>query len=73
MVLVCSVGYFCFLFNDENDEGIMTDGGKGDIPRPLGVPREEFEKNFELIFGKKEPVPFIGWIDKEDDKEQVNV
>ena len=51
----------------------MTDGGKGDIPRPLGVPREEFEKNFELIFGKKEPVPFIGWIDKEDDKDQVNV
>jgi hypothetical protein len=24
-------------------------------------------------YNKKEPVPFIGWIDKEDDKDQVNV
>ena len=29
------------------------DGGKGDTPRPLGVPMEVFDKNFEAIFGKK--------------------
>lgn len=31
----------------------MRDGGKGDTPRPLGVPMEEFDKNFDAIFGKK--------------------
>lgn len=29
------------------------DGGKGDTPRPMPN-RDQFEKNFELIFGKKE-------------------
>ena len=28
------------------------DGGKGDKPRPMPN-REQFEKNFDLIFGKK--------------------
>jgi hypothetical protein len=32
----------------------QRDGGKGDTPRPLGVPMEVFDKNFEAIFGKKE-------------------
>lgn len=27
--------------------------GKGDKPRPLGVPLEVFDKNFDAIFGKK--------------------
>ena len=27
--------------------------GKGDKPRPLTVPRKEFDKNWGLIFGKK--------------------
>jgi hypothetical protein len=31
----------------------MRDGGKGDTPRPLGVSIEQFDKNFEAIFGKK--------------------
>lgn len=31
------------------------DGGKGDAPRPLGVPMEVFDKNFDAIFGKKKP------------------
>ena len=31
----------------------MRDGGKGDTPRPLGVPMEQFDKNFDAIFGKK--------------------
>jgi hypothetical protein len=30
----------------------MRDGGKGDAPRPLGVPMEVFDKNFDAIFGK---------------------
>jgi hypothetical protein len=28
------------------------DGGKGDKPRPM-LNKEEFDKNFEAIFGKK--------------------
>lgn len=31
----------------------MSDGGKGDAPRPLGVTMEQFDKNFDSIFGKK--------------------
>lgn len=31
----------------------MSDGGKGDTPRPFGVSKEVFDKNFEAIFGKK--------------------
>lgn len=31
----------------------MRDGGKGDTPRPLGVPMEQFDKNFDAIFKKK--------------------
>jgi len=35
------------------------DGGKGDAPRPLGVSMEEFDKNFDAIFGKKEKKPEV--------------
>jgi len=35
-------------------EMAVRDGGKGDTPRPLGVSMEEFDKNFDAIFGKKE-------------------
>ena len=31
----------------------MSDGGKGDTPRPFGVSKEVFDINFEAIFGKK--------------------
>lgn len=31
----------------------MRDGGKGDKPRPLGVPMEVFDANFDAIFKKK--------------------
>jgi hypothetical protein len=31
------------------------DGGKGDTPRPLGVPMEQFDSQWEKIFGKKKP------------------
>jgi hypothetical protein len=52
---------------------MTRDGGKGDTPRPLVVPVEEFDKNFETIFGKKEktyePIPFFGLIENEDEDE----
>jgi predicted transcriptional regulator YdeE len=33
----------------------MRDGGKGDTPRPLGVPMEQFDNSWDAIFGKKTP------------------
>jgi len=33
--------------------------GKGSVPRPFEVPREQYRDNFDRIFGKK---------DKQDDK-----
>jgi len=31
----------------------MSDGGKGDKPRPLSVSVDEFDNRWENIFGKK--------------------
>ena len=31
----------------------MRDGGKGDTPRPLGVPLEQFDNNWDAIFKNK--------------------
>ena len=31
----------------------MSHGGKGDRRRPLVVPKEQFENNWDAIFGKK--------------------
>ncbi len=31
----------------------MSDGGKGDSPRPYSVSQETFGNNFDRIFGKK--------------------
>jgi late competence protein required for DNA uptake (superfamily II DNA/RNA helicase) len=28
------------------------DGGKGDAPRPLSIPKEQFEANWDAIFNK---------------------
>ena len=46
------------------------DGGKGDMPRPIPN-KEQFEKSWDNIFGKKEknfePVPFGGMMEVEDD------
>lgn len=33
----------------------MSDGGKGDKPRPLSISKEEYDNRFEAIFGKKKP------------------
>jgi len=30
----------------------MRDGGKGDARRPLAVPKEQFESNWDTIFKK---------------------
>ena len=35
----------------------MSDGGKGDTPRPFGVSKEVFDTNFDAIFGKKTKLP----------------
>jgi len=34
----------------------MGDGGKGSSPRPLAVPRDDFEDNYDRIFGKNKKV-----------------
>jgi hypothetical protein len=31
----------------------MRDGGKGDAPRPIGIPLEKFDMNWDEIFGGK--------------------
>lgn len=59
----------------------MPDGGKGDTPRPLGVSMEEFDNNFDAIFGEKkkntEPIPFMGHVDVDievsNDEQSVTV
>ena len=35
----------------------MSTGGKGSKPRPLSVPRKQFDDNWERIFGEKKKVP----------------
>ena len=32
---------------------MTRDGGKGDTPRPLGVPMKQFDSQWEVIFGNK--------------------
>jgi len=32
----------------------MSTGGKGSKPRPLSIPRKQFDDNWERIFGKKQ-------------------
>jgi hypothetical protein len=36
----------------------MSDGGKGDAPRPLSVPLKQFNDNWDAIF-KKKPEPEV--------------
>lgn len=31
----------------------MSTGGKGSRPRPLSVPQDKFDQNWDAIFGKK--------------------
>lgn len=56
----------------------MRDGGKGDAPRPLVIPMEKYDENFEKIFGKKpprpnhdfEPIPFAGMVYTGEDEDE---
>lgn len=38
----------------------MSDGGKGSAPRPVEVPRDEFNRRWEETFGNK-PKVTSGW------------
>ena len=42
------------------------DGGKGDTQRPLSVPMEVFDNNFEAIFGKKQPKTLKDYIEQKE-------
>ena len=46
----------------------MRDGGKGDAPRPLGVPMETFDNNFEKIFGAKKQKTLKDYIDQKEER-----
>jgi hypothetical protein len=48
----------------------MRDNGKGDTPRPLGVPMEVFDKNFEAIFGKKQPKTLKDYIEQKEERNE---
>jgi len=50
----------------------MRDGGKGDTPRPLGVPIETFDKNFEAIFGKKKQKTLKDYIEDKQHEHNSN-
>ena len=55
----------------------MSDGGKGDARRPLVVPMEVFDANFDAIFGKKKQKTLKDYIevklDADVDEQQVTV
>lgn len=36
---------------------MTTHGGKGSAPRPIGVSKEQFASNWDVIFGKKKEQP----------------
>ena len=42
----------------------MRDGGKGDSPRPLGVTMDQFDTNFDRIFGKKKQQTLKDYIEE---------
>jgi hypothetical protein len=48
----------------------MSDGGKGDTPRPLGVDIETFDKNFETIFGSKKQKTLKDYIDQKEKRNE---
>ena len=41
----------------------QRDGGKGDQPRPIGVPKEQFEANWDKIF--KNGIPTLEELEKQ--------
>jgi len=49
------------------------DGGKGDVPRPLGVTMEEFDKNFDRIFKKEKDGSLTVNVDAEQGEAEVTI
>ena len=53
----------------------MRDGGKGAAPRPLVVPMEKFDAQWETIFGTKgkktEPIPFAGYVETGEENDDI--
>lgn len=45
------------------------DGGKGDKQRPLGVPEEQFSKNWDAIF--KKGIPTLKELEKQREKNRT--
>jgi hypothetical protein len=43
--------------SEENKKSYHWDSGKGSRPRSYSVTQEEFGKNWDAIFGKKDKVP----------------
>lgn len=35
----------------------MSHGGKGDKPRPIVIPKEEYDRRWDEIFNKPKPEP----------------
>ena len=50
----------------------MSDGGKGDARRPLGVPMEQFDRNFDAIFGKKPVKTLKDYIEQKENQDEDN-
>lgn len=48
----------------------MSDGGKGSAPRPVEVPRDEFNRRWEETFGKK--VDRCEWCDDTGDVHSID-
>jgi len=48
----------------------MSDGGKGDARRPLGVPMEQFDRNFDAIFGKKPVKTLKDYIEQKENQDE---
>jgi len=51
----------------------MTDGGKGDRQRPLGVPMEQFDEAWDRIFNEKKEKDTKLEINAENDEQSVTL
>jgi bisphosphoglycerate-independent phosphoglycerate mutase (AlkP superfamily) len=51
----------------------MTDGRKGDTPRPLGVTMEDFDKSWDEIFKKKDTSNVQVEVVADTDGQQINI
>lgn len=48
----------------------MSDGGKGDTPRPISISNEEFASRWDAIFGKDKPDSEIDKITRNNEETQ---